>query len=81
MRAGAYILKITSTIENGFSGDTSAQENLILVQGVMRHRKHQRKPFCGSSLDPLKACVSVSHDALFPAIITEGAPDLYVYAI
>ncbi|KAH9382307.1 hypothetical protein HPB48_008839 [Haemaphysalis longicornis] len=44
-----------SPFQNGFSDDRSAQSNLLLLQGIMRHCKQARKPFYAASLDLQKA--------------------------
>lgn len=68
-------------LQNGFLGDRCAQSNLLLLQGVMRYCKQECKPFFYASLDLQKVFDSVSHHALFTALVEGGAHDSYVCAV
>lgn len=62
------------TFQSGFSNDKSTSTNLLLLQGLMKLAKNERRNFFAASLDIRKAFDTVSHHALIRALEGRGVP-------
>ncbi|XP_064462019.1 uncharacterized protein LOC135372304 [Ornithodoros turicata] len=68
-------------LQGGFHDDRSTSTNLLLLQGLVKYSKKNKKSLYAASLDVRKGFDTVSHEAIFAALRGRGCPEYYITLI